>query len=621
MSFNAGGKGDAQTKRLLDKFRRTIEQGLGQTRDKSKRWITEEDLGDANIVRKISGAAPNLSAGNTPTDFTPPPVPTGLAVVGGINYIHITFDKPTDLYKAHGLTSIYRNTTDNFSTAVIIHQTIGLQAADLDVTRNTDYYYWITYTGSNGIEGAPNSPSGTVGRLSSDPQEVLALLEGEILESSLADSLRQEIERITPIAEQGETLAQELEFVKTQIGTDGNQTIAQRVDELSTTVGENSSTIQQTAESIDGLSASLTFKLDINGSIGGFGISANGNNYDSNVDFAAIFAVDTFGITSPDATTLTFGVNTRTNRVGMSGADILDASITDAQIENLSAEKVTGITASFLLARIGEGSITNAYIGNVIEHDNYVAGVSGWIIRKDGSCEFEDVRARGDIEATSLKADTAEIVDTIHIRGGAVYLADEEIDNTAESYPINNLVSVNQFIPLFDLDLQDAGESQSFFFPKAAFSITVSGSQRIQRVRYIANQGSSQPARFSSTYSFSARIYVELMRGDTVVKSLFADRTSTVSRSLETTVPGGDSTADYPSSFTGDSVIHRDRSFDATFQAVRWTLNFEIEDFMDIPGKGTANYYLRVRKLPTQYGSISNVTKNSSTVFYMGGQV
>lgn len=37
-----------------------------------------------------------------------------------------------------------------------------------------------------------------------------------------------------------------------------------------------------------------------------------------------------------------------------------------------------------------------------IQSPNFVPGVSGWIVRKDGTAEFEDVTARGDIIATDL---------------------------------------------------------------------------------------------------------------------------------------------------------------------------------------------------------------------------
>ncbi|EMY6303052.1 DUF1983 domain-containing protein [Providencia stuartii] len=50
---------------------------------------------------------------------------------------------------------------------------------------------------------------------------------------------------------------------------------------------------------------------------------------------------------------------------------------------------------------IQDGSITNAKIGNVIQSDNYKAGEVGWHINKNGFTEFQNIKARGEINATS----------------------------------------------------------------------------------------------------------------------------------------------------------------------------------------------------------------------------
>lgn len=71
-------------------------------------------------------------------------------------------------------------------------------------------------------------------------------------------------------------------------------------------------------------------------------------------------------------------------------------------------------------AVIQDGTITNAKIANVIQSDNYVPGVSGWIINKATDfAEFGNIYARGNIRATSLQADTV-MVGTTNLAGGAV---------------------------------------------------------------------------------------------------------------------------------------------------------------------------------------------------------
>lgn len=51
-------------------------------------------------------------------------------------------------------------------------------------------------------------------------------------------------------------------------------------------------------------------------------------------------------------------------------------------------------------AFIGEGTITNGKIGNEIFSLNYIRGVSGWYVGKNGYAEFNDVIVRGTVYAT-----------------------------------------------------------------------------------------------------------------------------------------------------------------------------------------------------------------------------
>ncbi|MCK1142989.1 DUF1983 domain-containing protein [Providencia stuartii] len=50
---------------------------------------------------------------------------------------------------------------------------------------------------------------------------------------------------------------------------------------------------------------------------------------------------------------------------------------------------------------IQDGSITNAKIGNVIQSNGYKADKDGWHINKNGFAEFQNIKARGEINATS----------------------------------------------------------------------------------------------------------------------------------------------------------------------------------------------------------------------------
>lgn len=66
---------------------------------------------------------------------------------------------------------------------------------------------------------------------------------------------------------------------------------------------------------------------------------------------------------------------------------------------------------------IEDGSITNAKIGNVIQSNNYVAGKSGWIINKNGYAEFENAKFRGEIKATKGTMNNVIIDKDCEIKG------------------------------------------------------------------------------------------------------------------------------------------------------------------------------------------------------------
>ncbi|HEJ9488035.1 TPA: DUF1983 domain-containing protein, partial [Proteus mirabilis] len=66
---------------------------------------------------------------------------------------------------------------------------------------------------------------------------------------------------------------------------------------------------------------------------------------------------------------------------------------------------------------IEDGSITNAKIGNVIQSNNYLNGRPSWIINKNGFAEFQNIKARGEIEATSGRLKNVVVEKSCEILG------------------------------------------------------------------------------------------------------------------------------------------------------------------------------------------------------------
>jgi hypothetical protein len=81
---------------------------------------------------------------------------------------------------------------------------------------------------------------------------------------------------------------------------------------------------------------------------------------------------------------------------------------------------ISQITPSNVTTYIADAALGNAQIGGDIWSTNHVAGAAGWRIYRNGTAEFRNVLVRGDIEATSIKADAANIVNTLNVAGNAI---------------------------------------------------------------------------------------------------------------------------------------------------------------------------------------------------------
>jgi hypothetical protein len=91
-------------------------------------------------------------------------------------------------------------------------------------------------------------------------------------------------------------------------------------------------------------------------------------------------------------------------------AKIGTAQVTDAKIDTLTASKITAGTISGKEIIIDTDSNTdplNPVLGT-IRSDNYVTGTSGWIIKSDGSAEFQNATIRGSLNANDITTGTLD---------------------------------------------------------------------------------------------------------------------------------------------------------------------------------------------------------------------
>ncbi len=110
----------------------------------------------------------------------------------------------------------------------------------------------------------------------------------------------------------------------------------------------------------------------------------------------------------------TFFLDGATYQTGDALADIIFA----ASNPGVTGNNITGkITSGNVTTYIANAAIGNAQIGGDIWSSNHSAGSAGWRIYRSGSAEFLNITARGDIQASSL---TANSVNTSNINGEAV---------------------------------------------------------------------------------------------------------------------------------------------------------------------------------------------------------
>ena len=183
--------------------------------------------------------------------------------------------------------------------------------------------------------------------------------------------------------------------------------LAESITTVQTTVGANTAAIQTQATSINGLSAQYTIKVQAGGISGGLGLAAESpDGTDGVIDFA--IRANRFHIAPPDgmgdvktALFTHYATPTTINGVEIPAGTYMDAAfmrtfvaqkgqigelaVDDAAIANLSAAKLTA----------GDGTI-----GNILKSENYLAGETGWAVKKDGTAEFSGVVVRGTVYAT-----------------------------------------------------------------------------------------------------------------------------------------------------------------------------------------------------------------------------
>ncbi|MFN8760249.1 MAG: hypothetical protein ACK5XA_15750 [Tagaea sp.] len=130
-------------------------------------------------------------------DTSPPPALTGFEATGGYGIVFLNWDFPTD--PRHGLTEVWRSTTNNVGTAVQIGTAAGSIYVDV-VQNSSTFYYWVRAVNKwdNAVKSAftPNTTGGLPATSAPDVPYLLDALTGAITASELTSALNTRINLI-----------------------------------------------------------------------------------------------------------------------------------------------------------------------------------------------------------------------------------------------------------------------------------------------------------------------------------------------------------------------------------------------------------------------------------------
>lgn len=367
-----------------------------------------------------------------------------------LNGILISWTMPGEAGFAVSKTKVWRSLTDSFLSAAQIAIVGGNEYFDLLTPEdNQRYYYWIEFVTINGTVGDSIGPVSATMLPTID--QLVNYLQAKIGSSQLAIDLKQEIDRIGDVStaldqeivdranandlitgvyetiraevaavdalSRTETIARVAEDnallakINFDIATvndsvaasaeelllysDATYASATRVNTLEATVGEDTALVQELQQVVvgdaqnPGISAQYMVKTDVNGYVSGFGLYNDGQESDF------IIHADNFAVGFPGSgNQYPFIIST----VNGNPTIVLDAQ-----------------------TFIPDASIGVAKIETKIGSANYTNGSTGWQINSEnGVAKFYNVIARGDIEASSIKAGSANIIDTLMLQGNAV---------------------------------------------------------------------------------------------------------------------------------------------------------------------------------------------------------
>ena len=196
-----------ELRRYLESITEALEIRLGRRGDPVDRAITLRELISSGLASELAATPfnPNLiNSGNIGLGpgyvnlDVPPPV-IGFDAAGAYSQVNIFWTYP--YYANHNQTEIWSHTTDSLGDATLAAVSTGRSVVD-PIGGGETRYYWARHVSNSNVKGPFNSSSGTLAVTATNPQAILAELEGAISVTELADSLAAPISNLPQNTEQ-----------------------------------------------------------------------------------------------------------------------------------------------------------------------------------------------------------------------------------------------------------------------------------------------------------------------------------------------------------------------------------------------------------------------------------
>ena len=196
-------------KRYLTNLSEALEIRLGRKGDVRDRAITLRELIESGLAVDLANNPynPNNPGADFGTsdpnsgDVEIPTAPTNFNATAGFSNVGLFWDYPRSQYRGHSFTEIWRNVSDNLTTATLIGISPGMAYTDVisNVTSPTTFYYWARHVNINSVRGPFHANAGLAATLAANPAFLLDVLTDQITSSQLVQTLRDPIGRIPDI--------------------------------------------------------------------------------------------------------------------------------------------------------------------------------------------------------------------------------------------------------------------------------------------------------------------------------------------------------------------------------------------------------------------------------------